>query len=468
MYKNSKGSVTSTPSASTRSFGADITNARPQGPQISQTKSSCAGSVGMISATLKRSRELEEQRSAVNELAKRQVRESSPSERFKSFFGASANATPATSTPSRLRQLLSSTPTASSTPQRASIIPANTNLTPRAAFSKTDPSPSPSSLRPATTTTTSSSSSSSSSHSRPLVTPTRTSINTNKENAYKSCSAIAASDDRLAAANQQLSTATQASATLQKQVEALRAERRALKEQLAAKEGAVESLQKQLQDERVKTARLGVDNAKLQAELRKLGGAIIAAPSPFVMTSASATSLPAASPQLLHQSLHITPSTRLSHLQPITTAIPPPPPPPPPAPSFSISSFKQDPPSAHSLADAFTAKFASTAPKQSSTSLLSQALSEISSKVGSLRHVTPLAQADRRKSSDPSNWIEAALQQASARKRKLAPLLNCFVRVLLDSRAQRNHAHGLTTLQRRALIDTSDITDSNLSLSSDW
>jgi hypothetical protein len=213
------------------------------------------------------------------------------------------------------------------------------------------------------------------------------------------------------AATQQLQAATQASATLQKQVEALRIERKTLKDQLATKDSAIENLQKQLQEERVKTARLGVDNAKLQSELRKLGGGVVAAPSPYVNVSVpsskpTAAAAPLISQQYSHGNQHIA-SKPSPQCDSITTAPPPPPPPPPPLPSIAVQQAAPPP------APPLPAKFASAAPKQSSASLLSQALSEISSKVNSLRHVPPSSQTERRKSSDPSNWIEAALQQAS-------------------------------------------------------
>ena len=403
MYKTSKGSVSSTPSAPKRGFGTDITNSRLHNTSNSctQSKGACAGT-GMISATLKRSREVEEYRSAVNDLAKRQAQENSPSERFKSFFGASANATPAAAaTPSRLRQLLSgstSTPTAASTPQRASIISASAAVTPRSANWRPHSSPSPSS-RPCPT--------SASSTSRPEATPIRTPARNDKNYVQSSSNTAATSDNRLAAMNLQLQTTTQANDTLQKQVEALRAERRTLKEQLAAKDVAMESLQKQLQDERVKTARLGVDNAKLQAELRKSGCGVIAAPSAYTQLSAS-KSATATAPQITQQNPYISqsfvaPSPRLPQTHENTTAAPPPPPP------ASLCSHNNTAPPPHA---AFTIKPTSAGLKQSSASLLSQALTEISSKVKSLRHVPQVAQTDRRKSGDPSNWIEAALQQA--------------------------------------------------------
>lgn len=360
----------------------------------------------MISATLKRSREVEEYRCAVNDLAKRQAQENSPSERFKSFFGASANATPAAAaTPSRLRQLLSgstSTPTAASTPQRASIISASATVTPRSANWRPNSSPSPSS-RPCPT--------SASSSSRPEATPTRTPVRSDKNHIQSSSNTAVTSDNRLAAMNLQLQTTTQANDTLQKQVEALRAERRTLKEQLAAKDVAMEILQKQLQDERVKTARLGVDNAKLQAELRKSGCGVIAAPSAYTQLSASKSAAPQIAQQNTYSSQSfVAPSPRLPQTHQNTTAAPPPPippPPPPPPASLCFHNLTAPPPPA-----AFTVKPTSTGLKQSSASLLSQALTEISSKVNSLRHVPQVAQADRRKSGDPSNWIEAALQQA--------------------------------------------------------
>jgi hypothetical protein len=171
----------------------------------------------MISATLKRAREAEEFKSTINELAKRQAQETSPGERFKSFFGALANATPAAAaTPSRLRQLLSgssSTPTATSTPQRASTAQINLITTPRSGSLRPNPSPSPSSVRQPPSSFTSSSWTAD-------ATPTRAPINANKENARNACSATGSvtSDNRMAVVNQQLQAAAQASATLQKQV----------------------------------------------------------------------------------------------------------------------------------------------------------------------------------------------------------------------------------------------------------
>ncbi len=203
----------------------------------------------------------------------------------------------------------------------------------------------------------------------------------------------------------------------------------------------------------MKTARLGVDNAKLQAELRKMGGGIIAAPSPCVHACASKPAAAAAS-QIPQQTPHrappfVAPSPKLPQTHSTTAAAaPPPPPPPPPPPAFVLSEHKPAPLPAPALA----VKLVSAAPKQSSASLLSQALSEISSKVNSLRHVQPPAQAERRKSSDPSNWIEAALQQAS--RHKIAPLAQAVF--------------SLSFLQRRALIDSSEVDTSSLSVASDW
>ena len=383
MYKNSKGSCAATPSAPSRGFGTDITNSRPQ----TQAKNAC--STGMVSATLKRARDIEDNRSAVNDLAKRHQQEGSPSERFKSFFGACAAATPAAAaTPSRLRQLLSlgSTPTAGSTPQRASIVPSAAAVTPR---SNPIASPSPFIAPPPPS-------------SRPDATPMRTPASSTKENARGSYINSVTTDDRLSVLNQQLQATSQANATLQKQVEALRSERKTLKDQLAAKDQTIESVHKQLQDERVRSARLGVDNARLQQELRKLGGGVVAAPSPFAPTPASA-----AKAHVTLQSSHVThtlvpPSSSLH--PPANAAAPPPPPPPPPA---AFSSYRPPPPPPPTL----TSKPAAAPPPSKTSSLLSQALSQISSKVGSLKHVTANEQQQRRKSSDPSNWIEAALQQ---------------------------------------------------------
>lgn len=182
----------------------------------------------------------------------------------------------------------------------------------------------------------------------------------------------------------------------------MRAERRTLKEQLAAKDVAMESLQKQLQDERVKTARLGVGNAKLQAELRKSGCGVIAAPSAYTQLSAS-KSATATAPQIAQQNpyssrSYVALSPRLPQTHENTTAAPHRPPPPPPLPPPPPASFITTPPPPA----AFTIKPTSTGLKQSSASLLSQALTEISSKLKSLRHVPLVAQADRRKSGDPS------------------------------------------------------------------